>query len=526
MATPSVAKRRFVTVVFMTVVSVLFLINAQYGIHEDEVVTSVTQNSFGSTVQVVDDATEQEWNPNSRHSESSSNLSHLMMPINDINSTEYIVFDNACIYPDHSPQTWTLRVLNRRVITTNDGESASEERDHDPFINMTAFVGEGSFARHTIRVVQDHKLDTTSVHDQWREGTHLLISHHTPDNNFHLLNDLLLPVYRAFIKTRINGVVFFQGCDGCWKKRLPTMSIMLSMMNLTVTHPLEKVVSINTPICFDRLIIRGYAEFPFYSREGRFSRYWPQEIFRGYRDSAHAYFQTLLPSHDTKGQLVTTTRRSSEVKINADSDSVASRNASPPVLSWISRWSARKCKRRCITNEKNVVKELSKYFHVHLLDFDAGLTAEQAMAYIMDTDVLVGLHGAGLGYISYLPDRAMVVELKSALHNDKTMFLNMASSVDLPYYAVTLGCFDRSSRDVYTLPSDTIRSLVTEIGAAYQQEKIKFARGLSPTTGQCLFPLYIHPCGHLSSVNNSRCYLQKPRRNAPWMQCVHYNDCK
>jgi hypothetical protein len=172
------------------------------------------------------------------------------------------------------------------------------------------------------------------------------------------------------------------------------------------------------------------------------------------------------------------------------------------------------------------VEELSKHFLVHLLDFEHGLTAEQAMAYIMDSDVLVGLHGAGLGYISYLPDRAMVVELKSSIHSEKKLFLNMASSVDIPYYAVTLGCFDRSNRDVYTLPSDIIRSLALEIADAYHEEKINFSQGLNLSTGQCLFPQRIDPCGHLSATNVSRCYLEQKTPDVPWRQCVVYDACQ
>lgn len=517
MITPSIPKRLITFVALIAIVSVVLLTNVQYAFQVGEAIPY----ALGSHVQSVDTTKQRR---KSRHRKSSS--SQFMIPIEDINSTEYLAFDKACIYPDNGPLSWKLLVKGTRAaITATEGEPPTEERDHDQFFDVPVFSLD--YNNHSFRVVRDHNFNMTSFRLHRREGAHLLIGPHTPENNFHLLNDLLYPVYRAFFKTEINGVVFFRGCEICWENRLPAMSLVFNMMNLSVTYPLETVVSVDTPICVDRLIIRDYFEHTFYSREGRFSSYWPQEIFEGYRDSSQEYFQSLLSLRDPMGQTETTTR-SPEEEANENSDSEISRNAGKPVLTWVPRSSSTECTYRCITNGHELVEELSKYFRIRLLEFNANFTTAHAVVLMRDTDVLAGLHGAGLGYAAYLPDRAMLIELKSALNSEKKMFINMASAMDIPYYGVNLGClgeFDHPPNYVYTLSTDLVQSLASEIAAAYHQEKINFAHRLVQSPGQCLFPQHINPCGHLSPTNVSRCYLEQRTPDGPWMQCVHFELC-
>jgi hypothetical protein len=179
------------------------------------------------------------------------------------------------------------------------------------------------------------------------------------------------------------------------------------------------------------------------------------------------------------------------------------------------------CVGRCITNEQDAVAQLSKYFRVNVLNFSAGLTTEQAMAHIMETDVLIGLHGAGLAYSAFLPDRAMVVELRGSYGN--RFFINMASSVNVPYYSMSLsGCVGPGENDVYTLPMSTVLDMTEEIHGAFREEEILFARGGQPEpSGQCDIPQQIEPCGHLSSTNVSRCYLHPWQEE--WWQCPFYH---
>ena len=191
---------------------------------------------------------------------------------------------------------------------------------------------------------------------------------------------------------------------------------------------------------------------------------------------------------------------------------------SKPVLSWMSRSTLH----RRITNEQEIVAQRSKYFHVNMLDFNAGLTTEQALAYVMNTDVLIGLHGAGLAYTAFLPDRAMLVELRSNYGN--RMFINMASSMDIPYYAMSLeGCIGPGENDVFTLPWSTVGDMTEDIYSAYLHERLLFSQGQTLSSGECEFPQPIEPCGHLSPTNESRCYLQ--RVGGHWFQCAWHDWC-
>ena len=438
-------------------------------------------------------------------SENSFHMSSLM-PVEAIDSAEYFVVDNACLQAN-GPLNWTLRVQKK-------------PKDDAKLITSHVFRKVRKFEDHEFHVLWDKDLNVTAVDNMTKLGTHMVISHHAAHNNFHLHNNFLLPVYRAFIKSRINGVLLVEGCLNCWRRRLPMMHQVLDMMNLTLIYPLEQAAQ--TPMCFQRLILPRTAHpSPYYSHDDRFSKFWPRELFRDYRDRLNAYYRTLSIHPVASGG-----DEVEKPRVN-DGPGIETSNERKPVLSWMSRSST--CHGRCITNEKEAVEEFSKYFHVNLLDFGTGLTTEQAVSYIMETDVLIGLHGAGLGFTSLLPDRAMVVELKSRFGKEKALFLNMASSFNLPYYAASLGGCQRigSARaDVFTLPSGVVSVLAKEIFDAYRHEKDSFSRQQSNiSTGECHFPKDIKPCGRLSSTKDARCYLRRKSEGAPWRQCMDFNEC-
>ena len=444
---------------------------------------AVCLRSIQSSVSFIVDSTAASWNPAASPSPASSPAPTLL-DSEDIKSNEYTVFDHACLQVTGPEESILL-------VTTN-------ATKHDHVMEIRFYRGD-SFRMHKMQVKYVNDFNTANVLEK---GSYLLTSHHTPDNNFHLHSDLLLPVWRAYLKTKIDGLLLFEGCVSCWKNRLSMMSHIFEMMNLQVVYPMESMNKTTT--CFDRLIIRKEGKAPYYSHEGRFSPYWPQQILSGYRDKAHDYFRSLPMQKNNSSA------SSTPIKINA----------SKPVLSWISR-SYVNCT-RCITNERDMVEELSKYFHVNLLDFRAGLTVEESMAYIMDTDVLVGLHGAGLGYTCLLPDRAMVVEIKSDFGKEKKMCLNMASMLNLPYYSVSMNGIGKVGPDRHEVPSDIVRSMAKEIHDAskYEREQPKNKN----YTGECLFPERLEPHGHLSSMESSRCYLEQSR--GTWWQCVHFGYCK
>ena len=436
-----------------------------------------------------------------------SEISPNLMPAEAIDSDEYLVIDNACLQAN-GPLNWTLRVKNKppgdvEVLTINELVGVGVRRE---------------FVLHMFHVVWEEDLNINAVDNKTKLGTHMLMSHHATQNNFHLHNNFLIPVYRAFLKTRVNGLLLVEGCVDCWTRRLPMMQHVLDMMNINIVYPLEQAVSQETPMCFQRLVIPRACGNPFYTHYGRFSKYWPPELFRGYRDSVHEHFRTLsiAPRTENRAEKRATfwTRRHTS-------------HEKKPVLSFLSRSS--NCSSRCITNEQEAMVEFSKYFHVNLLDFSTGLTTEQAMSYIMETDVLIELHGAGLGYTSLLPDRAMVVELRSRYGERTSYFMNMASSLNLPYYAVSLRGprIGRAPSDVYTLPSNVVSVMAKEIFDAHLHEKDSFSRHRgNVSTGECQFPDKITPFGHLSSTKDARCYLRQESEGSPWKQCITIINCK
>ena len=78
----------------------------------------------------------------------------------------------------------------------------------------------------------------------------------------------------------------------------------------------------------------------------------------------------------------------------------------------------------CIgADEHDAAAQLSKYFQVGMLDFCSGLTTAQvqeAMAHTsMITDIMVGLHGAGLANIAFLPDRSA----RRSLYNTYKLYM-------------------------------------------------------------------------------------------------------
>ena len=445
--------------------------------------------------------------------------SHAIMPAEEIDPEAYYVFDNSCLEPTGLYQ-WTVRVTSKRRFWKSEPKA----------IKFLVYHGASGFVFHNISVIHDQQLDVARAGVQKRKGTYMLLAN-THANNYHIICDLLLPAFRARLTTRINGLLIPEGCVDCWRGRLPLQSLGLDMMNLEVVYPLENATSMAVPMCFDRLIIQRFEEKAYYIRKGRFSKFWPREIFVGFRDSARDYFQTLLQEVEnvqpdasgtnTEVAITVGIQISTRNKTTGNSIGVAQTShnqSSKPVLSWMSRSTLH----RRITNEREIVAQLSKYFHVNMLDFDAGLTTEQAMAYVMNTDVLIGLHGAGLAYTAFLPDRAMLVELRSNYGN--RMFINMASSMDVPYYALSLaGCIGPGENDVFTLPLSMVGDMTEEIYSAYLLERLLFSQGRNLSSGECEFPQLIEPCGYLSPINESRCYLQPLWDD--WFQCAWHDRC-
>ena len=353
----------------------------------------------------------------------------------------------------------------------------------------------------TFRVVPSD----ANANETYQAGTTMLTSHHTPDNNFHLQNDFLLPVFRANSFFNITRLLLLRGCITCWNTRLPLMQQVLNMMNLrvndgTLLYPAQDVLGSNKRRqCYERLIIEKPENGkPYYTHPGRFSPCWPQSLFFSYRDHLSAHVKTF--------------------KIT--SIGVEETNHSKPVLTWMSRGHLNP---RQITNAPEVIEELSKYFSVHVIDFSSRnrrTTVEQSMAYVAETNVLIGPHGAGLGYTALLPNNSMLVELKNSFGSEKKMFLNMASQLDIPYYAAHLNLPNETKKNIVR----SIPQFARQIYDAWVYHDVQEERHMN-YTGECLFPRHVQPHGWLSNSSVSRCYLEQRKATNVWSQCVAFGEC-
>ena len=218
-------------------------------------------------------------------------------------------------------------------------------------VRFTLEVFQSSLARCTFRVVQGEQgYMRTGAFAQRKKGTYMLQSN-THANNFHIINDLSLPAFRSWHQLGITGLLIPEGCVDCWKGRLPLQSMLLDMMNLTVVYPLENATSMAVPMCFDRLILQRFTEQPYYTRKGRFSRFWPRALFAGFCAHTHGYFRRALELeyeevkrdasenstdlNEARGNK--TLMRQELLPVPGSSIDVAqTSNLSKPVLSWMS----------------------------------------------------------------------------------------------------------------------------------------------------------------------------------------------
>lgn len=342
----------------------------------------------------------------------------------------------------------------------------------------------------------------------YQSGTTMLTSHHTPDNNFHLHNNFLLPVFRAYSFLNLTRLLLLRGCTKCWQKRAPIMQHILNMMNLTdVVYPIQDVLlnsAGDRQHCYEWLVIEKQGKglsFPYYNHAGRFSPRWPQRLFFSYRDHVHAYEKSL-----------------NKIAVEETNDVNKSRK---PVLTWVSRGSPNP---RQIMNEPEVIEELSKYFRTHVIDFSPrrNTTVLQSMEYTAETNVLIGLHGAGLAYAALLPNSSMLVELRGNYGKHKKMFMNIANKLDLPYYAAQLE--ETNTNTVQSIPSFARQVYDAWSYHYYDQEEAKHHE--DGFTGECLFPRELTPHGGLSNTSVSRCYLEQHPETNVWSQCVAFGECE
>ena len=91
-----------------------------------------------------------------------------------------------------------------------------------------------------------------------------------------------------------------------------------------------------------------------------------------------------------------------------------------------------KAKRRTITNENELIPILKKYgFHsIHFEDY----SWQQQMAICANAKMLLGLHGAGLTNILFMPEGSVVIELRRKGDAHNNCYFSLASALRHHYY--------------------------------------------------------------------------------------------
>lgn len=113
------------------------------------------------------------------------------------------------------------------------------------------------------------------------------------------------------------------------------------------------------------------------------------------------------------------------------------------VVTYINRTGSR----RLVHGEEYFNRVASKYPHVKVQSVDmAGLSLQKQLELIQGTDVLVGVHGAGLTHGMFLPPSSAMVELLPHKLDHKG-FRNMASLMDHEYFTIHASGATAAKRD-------------------------------------------------------------------------------
>lgn len=94
--------------------------------------------------------------------------------------------------------------------------------------------------------------------------------------------------------------------------------------------------------------------------------------------------------------------------------------------------SREKAKKRKISNEDGVVKLLLTYgFEIHYFE---DYCLEKQIQICAQAKTIVGLHGAGLTNILFMPEKGQVLELRNESDSHNNCFFSLASELNLEYY--------------------------------------------------------------------------------------------
>ena len=388
-------------------------------------------------------------------------------------------------------------------------------------------------------------------------GTSLIAPPHLPHNNFHVFNDLIIPLFRDALlsgamedakdghpendnnnnnrkpkrKESIRQVFLLRGNENFVKDRVIMFDAMLKVFHRN-HYPFEDFIHDAhdgaRAVCFERYIWAQSRRrrTPFYSHYGRFdedrNNQW-KGVVPALRDAINKAHNISVP---TRESLVSRLRSQSK-----------------PRLIWASRTGNNPdtCE-RCIVNENELLEALRGKFEVELLPiFDRKESRQEnlirALELMSTADLLGGMHGAGLGHTLFLQPGTALFEMKDRIHWRTNLFMNMANlnHDGVGYYAYDTRPTEMPGRQQRFYLNETAISTIAEgLSQAWQDEVKDQTKRLSLTAlddakqnslldpGTCEFPTD-SLADKVSSFESSRCYLVRCRAGR-WKQASNYDE--
>ena len=450
---------------------------------------------------------------------------------------EFIVLNHVCLTNGEALQgPYTVHFFGRNDGDDNNGDNliylfqnntAPYSAWESDFRNGLPFEGTPTASYWTNRTLRQWVVDRLLTDGQFTnefaatmiDGTTLIAEPHHPDNNFHLHNDFIIPALYKLLKsgTKVlpkehpRTLLITHGNRQRYERRVVAFDVVLQLFD-NVRYSLEQILqepSSGGIMCFERVIMGGRSQLPYYSHVGRFGA---DERWKGVLPAIRDWVNTV---HGIKNSV---TRMAT--------------NRTKPKLTVVDRpcneWST-----RCLRNTPDLIRYLSQRFDVSLLSFPPEQRRSEQLMHMLEqmasTDILLGMHGAGLAHAVYLQPGTLLVEIKDRVFREKKLFLNMASLQDVGYYMYD--AFQSAAQSPNTILTDEELELLTEDlwrAREQEQEYLLSHNDSDPTLkGECLFPRFLEG-NHsmLSSFDSSRCYLEQVEsRSNQWWQCTHYGEC-
>jgi hypothetical protein len=221
---------------------------------------------------------------------------------------EFMVLTNVCLTNDGGESgPYVLHFFDRPSdqlpSTTSNGEESTTNEDlvrpyQDHMVPYTAwesdlttspkFEGTPTALLHdqnvTMRQFLEDRYGQVALTDvSLRNGTTIIAEPHHPDNNFHMHNDFLVPLLYKILKSSTNNwtkdgpehhprrLMLTHGCHRRYEQRVVAFDVLYQLLD-EVQYSLEEILLEQSGgvMCFERLIMGGRMQMPFYGHKGRF----------------------------------------------------------------------------------------------------------------------------------------------------------------------------------------------------------------------------------------------------------------